>query len=106
MAPAKAPKPHPRTQLCEALGHPVRLSIVGALAAEDEIDFGTLRDYLQVSDSALSRRASQLEDAGLISLRKGFVGKRPRTWLSLTSAGKTAWAGHLAAIKLIAKGMR
>ena len=102
----KAPAPHPRGQLSELLGHPVRLSLVAALSSVEEADFGTLRDYLQVSDSALSKRASQLEEAGLVKARKGFVGKRPRTWLSLTGEGRRVWAAHLAAIKTIARGMK
>jgi len=110
-APAKAaepkkPAPHPRGQLSELLAHPVRFSLMAALSTVDEADFSTLRDYLQVSDSALSKRASQLEDAGLVRARKGFVGKRPRTWLSLTGEGRRVWASHLAAIKTIARGMK
>lgn len=96
---------HPRAGLNEQLAHPIRLSLVAALSSVDEADFASLRDFLQISDSALSRRASQLEDAGLVAIRKGYVGKRPRTWLSLTSAGRQAWKAHLAAIKAIAKGL-
>jgi hypothetical protein len=32
---------------------------------------------------------------------KGYVGKRPRTGLSLTKAGRSALEGHLAALKEI-----
>lgn len=96
---------HPRQGLNEHLSHPIRLSVVAALASVEEADFASLRDFLQVSDSDLSRRASQLEDAGLVAVRKGYVGKRPRTWLSLTASGRQAWKSHLAAIKALAKGM-
>lgn len=46
-----------------------------------------MRDTIEVSDSALSKQSTQLEAAGYVKIRKGYVGKRPRTWLSLTSAG-------------------
>lgn len=50
----------------------------------------------------LSRQASALEEAGIVKVRKGYVGKRPRTWLSLTPQGRTAWEGHLGALRAIA----
>ncbi|QIK71771.1 helix-turn-helix domain-containing protein [Propioniciclava coleopterorum] len=95
---------HPRHQLVEALTHPVRFSLVAALNATDNMDFATLRDQLQVSDSVLSRQASALEDLGIVDIRKGYVGKRPRTWLSLSPRGREQWQHHLAALREIAGG--
>lgn len=94
---------HPRHQLIDALTHPVRFSMVAALNASENVEFGTLRDQLQVSDSVLSRQASQLEELGIVAIKKGYVGKRPRTWLSLTPSGRAQWAGHLAALQAIAQ---
>lgn len=95
---------HPRHQLCEDLSHPVRFSLVAAIAGTEESEFKVVREYLQVSDSVLSRQASALEAAGFIGIRKGFVGKRPRTWFSLTPAGREKWERHLAALAAIAQG--
>ncbi|MDO5533058.1 MAG: transcriptional regulator [Propionibacteriaceae bacterium] len=95
---------HPRHQLNEHLTHPVRFSMVATLAATDESDFATVRDHLQVSDSVLSRQASGLEEAGIVRIKKGYVGKRPRTWLSLTPAGREQWDAHLTALRTIAGG--
>lgn len=93
---------HPRHQLSDELGHPVRFSLVATIAGTDESEFAIVRDHLQVSDSVLSRQASHLEAAGIVKIRKGFVGKRPRTWLSLTVAGRGTWEQHLAALAAIA----
>lgn len=93
---------HPRHQLCDDLAHPVRFSLVAAIAGTDESEFAVVRDHLQVSDSVLSRQASQLETAGILKIRKGFVGKRPRTWFSLTPAGRETWERHLRALTEIA----
>lgn len=95
---------HPRHQLNDALTHPVRFSLAATLAATEEIDFATVRDQLQVSDSVLSRQASHLEDLGIVRIRKGYVGKRPRTWLSLTPEGRSTWSAHLEALGAIASG--
>lgn len=94
--------PHPRHQLVDALSHPVRFSLVAALNATDNTDFATLRDQLQVSDSVLSRQASALEELGIVAIKKGYVGKRPRTWLSLSASGRQQWQQHLIALRSIA----
>lgn len=94
---------HPRHQLVDGLTHPVRFSLVAALAGVTRADFATLRDHVQISDSVLSRQASQLEGQGIIAVRKGFVGKRPRTWFSLTPKGRKLWESHLGALQNIAE---
>jgi len=80
------------------------LSIKPHLAAADEGEFSAVRDTVEVSDSVLSRQVSTLEAAGYVKVRKGYVGKRPRTWRSLTAAGRTAFDRHLAALRAIAEG--
>jgi DNA-binding MarR family transcriptional regulator len=93
---------HPRLRLDEVIHQPVRFSIVAALAAADECEFGFVRDLVDVSDSVLSKQATMLEEAGYVAIRKGYVGKRPRTWLSLTPAGRTAFEEHVATLREIA----
>ncbi len=95
---------HPRHQIVDALTHPIRFSLVAALNAVENAEFGSIRDQLQVSDSVLSRQASQLENLGIVAIKKGYVGKRPRTWLSLTPEGRKQWATHVAALEAIARG--
>jgi DNA-binding transcriptional ArsR family regulator len=85
-----------------AIAHPTRLAVVAFLSACAEADFATVRDRLEMSDSALSKTASALADAGYVTLRKGYVGKRPRTWISLTFDGRSKLAAHLASLQDIA----
>src|SRR6202021_3845717 len=74
-----------------------RLSICGLLAAgAGWVEFAALRDAAGISDSVLSKQSRVLEDAGYVEVRKGAVGRRPRTWFRLTAAGRQALAGHLA----------
>lgn len=91
-----------RGRLDVVLHAPVRLSIVAALAGCEEAEFAALRDAVQISDSALSKNTAVLELTGYVRIRKGYVGKRPRTWLKLTPAGRSALAAHLAALRTIA----
>ena len=84
--------------------HPLpRLSICASLAGVDWAVFAVLRDQAGLSDSALSKHARALEDAGYLELRKGAVGRRPRTWLRLTDAGRAAFAGHMSGLADMAK---
>lgn len=93
---------HARHRIDEVIHAPVRFSIVATLASVDEAEFSLVRDSVEVSDSVLSKAASTLEAAGYVRVRKGYVGKRPRTWLSLTRAGRAAYQRHLAALRDIA----
>lgn len=95
---------HPRHRLNETIHAPVRFSIVAALAGADQAEFSFVRDTVEVSDSALSKQVATLESAGIVKVKKGYVGKRPRTWLSLTAFGRKAFQDHLAALRDIAGG--
>jgi DNA-binding MarR family transcriptional regulator len=89
---------HPRNRLDDTIHAPVRLSIMAALANADRIDFRYLRDLVEVSDSLLSKHMTHLENAGYVTIIKGYQGKRPRTWFSITDIGRAAFASYLAAL--------
>lgn len=86
------------------LGNPTRLGIVASLKNRERAEFKLLRDSLGVSDSVLSRHISALEKAGMISVKKGYVGKRPRTWVSITNAGAHRFDAHIQALRELAGG--
>ncbi|WP_406447692.1 transcriptional regulator [Streptomyces sp. NBC_00876] len=92
--------------LDEVIHHPSRLAVSAFLSACVEADFATVRERCGLSDSALSKIATALESAGYVRIRKGHVGRRPRTWLSLSPAGRDALAGHIAALQAIADSAR
>ena len=93
---------HPRHRLDPLLQRPVPFSIAALLAAADEVEFAFVRDAIQLSDSALSKQAAALEAAGYLTVRKGYLGKVPRTWLSMTARGRAAFAAHLQVLREIA----
>jgi DNA-binding MarR family transcriptional regulator len=95
---------HPRHALDEVIHAPVRFSVMATLAAAEEAEFGFVRDGVQVSDSVLSKTVTALERAGYVEVRKGYVGKRPRTWLRLSERGRRAFDAHVAALRAIAEG--
>jgi DNA-binding MarR family transcriptional regulator len=81
----------------------VRLSIVAALSRVDKADFRSLRDLVEVSDSALSKQLTHLEAAGYVEISKVRAGRHARTWVALSPAGSGALRGHLAALRAIAE---
>jgi DNA-binding transcriptional ArsR family regulator len=88
-----------RARFDELIHAPTRLSIVSLLAASQWADFQFIRDSVSLSDSALSKQLATLEQAGYVEMRRGFVGKRPRTSARLTSAGRMAFDQHVAALQ-------
>jgi DNA-binding MarR family transcriptional regulator len=92
---------HPRHRLDELIHAPVRLSIMAALAGADRVEFRFLRDLVEVSDSLLSKHLGLLEAAGYVEVIKGFVGKRPRTWLRLTAGGRAAFDMYAGALRAL-----
>ncbi|MFI7600292.1 winged helix-turn-helix domain-containing protein [Actinoplanes sp. NPDC049681] len=71
------------------------------LAATTDAEFASVRDTVGLTDSNLSKHATALEAAGYVTVRKGYVGRRPRTWLALTPAGRRALKSHVAALNAI-----
>lgn len=80
---------------------PGRLQICALLSAA-EAEFAVVRDAIAVSDSVLSKHVKTLEEAGYVAVRKAAQGGRQRTWLSLTSAGRAAFASHVAELNRLA----
>jgi DNA-binding MarR family transcriptional regulator len=82
--------------------HPsTRLSIVALLASTDWAEFSFVRDRLGLSDSALSKQFSVLEDAGYVTIDRLVTNRRRRVRVCLTGAGRTAFEGHVAALQSV-----
>ena len=86
----------------DELIHPsTRLSLVALLAGADWAEFAFLRDELGLSDSALSKQLSTLEEAGYLTIDRPLKDRRRRVRARLTPAGRGAFAGHVAALQAI-----
>jgi DNA-binding MarR family transcriptional regulator len=86
----------------DELIHPsTRLSIVALLAAADWAEFAFVRDRLELSDSALSKQLSTLEEAGYVDIERPVRDSRRRVRARLTATGRVAFDGHVAALRQI-----
>lgn len=87
--------------------HPAhRLQICAMLATVDSMAFATVRASLNVSDSVLSKQLKVLQYAGYLTITKTPRHADSRTWLTLTTHGRQALSGHLAALRRIADQTR
>lgn len=85
----------------ELIHAPTRLSIMSLLAASAWADFAFVRDSVGLSDSALSKQVSTLQQAGYVTVRKTGAGRLGRTHLALSKQGRQAFEGHVAALQEI-----
>ncbi|MGA4545103.1 transcriptional regulator [Uniformispora flossi] len=89
----------------DELIHPsTRLSLMATLAAADWAEFAFLKDRLDLSDSALSKQLTTLEEAGYIATERRLSGTRRKVRARLTDTGRTAFEGHIAALQAIIAG--
>ncbi len=73
---------------------PSRLAILTALASCKSADFLFLQRLTGLSGGNLSSHVSKLEEAGLVSVEKQFIEKRPNTRIEITERGRKAVREH------------
>ena len=94
------------TNLDRLLHDRMRLGIVSALAAGEELSFTDLKATLNATDGNLSVHARKLEEAGYIACTKTFSGRTPRTDYKLTAPGRRAFEKYLDHMDALIKAAR
>jgi DNA-binding MarR family transcriptional regulator len=84
--------------LDEHLTAPKRLAAMGILGSARTVEFGFLRDQLDLSDSDLSKQLKVLADAGYVTWKRTGKGKSRASWFSITKKGRSALDRHAAAL--------
>lgn len=69
------------------------------LMVNDFIDFGSLKEQLQITDGNLASHISALEKLNYIEIKKQFIGKKPNTSYSASVEGRKAFGEHLDALE-------
>jgi DNA-binding MarR family transcriptional regulator len=85
---------------------PTRLTVVSLLAGVQWAEFTWVRETAGLTASALSKQISTLESHDYVTVEKGYVGKRPRTWVSLSAHGRAALEDHVARLQRIVEESR
>ena len=73
---------------------PARLVVMLALYVVEEADFTFLMGQTKLTWGNLSANLITLEKAGYVSIRKGYKGKRPKTWVKLTQKGRDSFEAY------------
>ncbi|HEX6649945.1 MAG TPA: transcriptional regulator [Pyrinomonadaceae bacterium] len=81
-------------ELDRLIHEPARLGILTALSSCRNADFLYLQRLTGLSKGNLSSHLAKLEEAGLVTIEKGFVAKTPTTKLSLTKEGRSGIDRH------------
>lgn len=83
---------------------PVRLKIMAALKplpAGEALEFVRLKAIVGATEGNLGAHITTLEEAGYVAVAKDFVGKRPRTRVSMTPQGRRAFEVYVAYLQEI-----
>lgn len=79
----------------KAFENVVRLRVMSILMVNEEYDFNSFKEMLDVTDGNLASHLKNLEKQEYIEVNKSFVGRKPLTTYSATSTGKKAFQDHL-----------
>ncbi len=84
----------------------LRLAVMSVLLSVESADFVYLREQTGATAGNLSVQIDKLQQAGYITVEKGFQGKKPRTTCAITEQGIAAFEEYVTALKsYISKGI-
>lgn len=81
---------------------PIRLKIMAALRPlpdSEPLEFVKLKSIVGATEGNLGAHITTLEEAGYAQVEKDFAGKRPRTRVALTKAGRRAFEEYVAYLR-------
>lgn len=79
----------------KAFENVVRLRVMSILMVNEQFDFNSFKEILEVTDGNLASHLRYLENQGYVTVEKTFVGRKPQTNYSATASGKKAFQEHL-----------
>ena len=91
----------------EIIHQSLRLRIMATLNAQsksEKLEFTRLKALLKATDGNLGAHIATLENAGYIAVEKDFEGKKPRTRVQATPAGRRAFENHVSYLRELIDG--
>jgi DNA-binding MarR family transcriptional regulator len=98
--------PDPFLHLDRVIHEKGRLAIMSMLAASPELSFTELRDTLNMTDGNVTTHIRTLQESGYVAVAKSYQNNRPLTTVSLTAAGRKAFAGYVDLLEQILQQTR
>lgn len=84
----------------------VRLGIMSVLMVNEQLDFNSLKELLDLTDGNLASHLKSLEELEYVTVLKQFIGRKPNTTYRATEPGKKAFEAHLHALEKLIRGNR
>jgi DNA-binding MarR family transcriptional regulator len=71
------------------------MATLNTLPVNEAMEFTRLRGILSATDGNLGTHLGTLESAGYVKVEKDFVGRKPRTRITVTAKGRKAFECHV-----------
>jgi len=84
-----------QVEIDKLIHEPARLKIITQLYVVESADFLFLMRQTGLSQGNVSGHLSKLEDAAYVEIKKGYIGKRPQTIISLTKKGRELFKKYI-----------
>ena len=91
-------------QLDDRIHSRIRLAIMSILIGLEQADFSFLKQQVKTTDGNLSIHLRKLEEAGYITVKKGFVNRKPQSHYRITRKGREAFADYITQLEKFIKG--
>ena len=88
------PEPNDDLIVDRMIHEPGRLAIMTVLSSVNDADFVFLQRATGLTKGNLSSHLTKLDEAGLVTIEKRFVRKKPNTNVALTAVGRKRIAHH------------
>jgi DNA-binding MarR family transcriptional regulator len=102
--PAPGPGRFAYEGLDRVLHEKARLGVlVSLMTRPDGLTFGELKQLCSLTDGNLSRHLDALAEERLVSIHKGFSGRRPQTRVALTDEGRRRFLSYLGELERVVR---
>ncbi len=85
---------NPMSDINQVIHAPARLRILALLYVVTSLDYVFLKNQTDLSWGNLATHLKKLDEAGYISIQKGYQGKKPHSKIQLTSQGRKAFRDY------------
>lgn len=88
----------------KVLENRIRLQIMSVLMVNEEYDFNSLKELLDLTDGNLASNLKALEKVKYLEVIKSFIDRKPNTRYRSTEVGRQAFKNHLKALEQLISG--
>ncbi len=85
------PQENPLADIDQIIHAPARLRILLMLYVVESLDYVFLKNQTGLSWGNLATHLGKLEDAGYVTIIKGYQGKKPQSQIQFTASGRDAF---------------